>query len=259
MPYLELNHAAVEYEQAGTGADVLLLHSLLTEMSVFDAIWPQLTRAFRVTRVNLPGYGRSMPRALHGVADYASHVAQVMDELQLPRTTCVFGNGFGAFVAVMLALRQGTRFGKLIVADVVAAFPEPARVPFRLMSQKVTESGMSAILDVAIGRMFPPGFAAAQPHEVALRKAALAQADAASFSRACQALAALDMSAELKIITNPTLVLCGALDQTTPPALARALAEGIPGARYAEIAGSGHCPMVEQPETLVEQLKAFAG
>jgi 3-oxoadipate enol-lactonase len=67
------------------------------------------------------------------------------------------------------------------------------------------------------------------------------------------------MSAELKIITNPTLVLCGALDQTTPPALARALAEGIPGARYAEIAGSGHCPMVEQPETLVEQLKAFAG
>ena len=259
MPYLELNNAAVEYEQAGSGTDVLLLHSLLTEMSVFDAIWPQLTRAFRVTRVNLPGYGRSMPRELQCVADYASHVAQVMDVLQLPRTTAVFGNGFGAFVAVMLALRHGPRFGKLIVADVVAAFPEPARVPFRVMSQKVTESGMSAILDAAIGRMFPPGFAAAQPSAVALRKEALVKVDAASFSRACQALATLDMSAELNTITNPTLVLCGALDQTTPPALARALAEGIPGARYTEIAGSGHCPMVEQPETLVAQLKAFAG
>jgi len=257
MPYLELNHAAVEYEQAGTGADILLLHSLLTEMSVFDAVWPQLTRAFRVTRVNLPGYGRSMPRALQSVADYAGHVAQVMDVLQLPRTTCVFGNGFGAFVAVMLGLRHGLRFGKLIVADVVAAFPEPARVPFRVMSQKVTESGMSAILDAAIGRMFPPAFAAAQPDEVARRKTALAQADAGSFSRACLALAALDVTAELNTITNPTLVLCGALDQTTPPALARTLADGIPRARYVEIPGSGHCPVVEQPEALVEHMSAF--
>lgn len=257
MPYLELNNAAVEYEQAGTGADVLLLHSLLTEMSVFDAVWPHLTQAFRVTRVNLPGYGRSMPRVLHSVADYASHVAQVMDALQLPRTTCVFGNGFGAFVAVMLALRHGPRFGKLAVADVVAAFPEPARVPFRVMSQKVTASGMSAILDAAIGRMFPPEFAAARPDEVAHRKAALAQADAGSFSRACLALAALDVTAALNTISNPTLVLCGALDQTTPPALARALAEGIPGARYADIPGSGHCPMVEQPEALMAHLRAF--
>jgi pimeloyl-ACP methyl ester carboxylesterase len=52
-------------------------------------------------------------------------------------------------------------------------------------------------------------------------------------------------------------VLCGALDQTTPPALARALAERIPGATYREIPGSGHCPMLEQPETLVEALEAF--
>jgi pimeloyl-ACP methyl ester carboxylesterase len=252
-----LNNAAVEYEQAGTGPDLLLLHSLLTEMSVFDAVWPQLTREFRVTRVNLPGYGRSMPRALHSVADYAGHVAQVMDALHLPRTTCVFGNGFGAFVAVMLALHHGPRFGKLIVADVVASFPEPARAPFRVMSQKATESGMNAILDAAIGRMFPPEFSAAQPDEVARRKAALAQADAASFSRACLALAALDVTAECHTISNPTLVLCGALDLTTPPALARALADGIPGARYAEIAGSGHCPMVEQPQAVVEHLLAL--
>ena len=53
-----------------------------------------------------------------------------------------------------------------------------------------------------------------------------------------------------KGIRNPTLVLCGALDQTTPPALARALAETIPGARYQEIADSGHCPMLEQPDLL---------
>jgi 3-oxoadipate enol-lactonase len=40
-------------------------------------------------------------------------------------------------------------------------------------------------------------------------------------------------------------------------ALARALAEGITGASYREIPGSGHCPMLEQPDTLVRFLAEF--
>jgi pimeloyl-ACP methyl ester carboxylesterase len=51
--------------------------------------------------------------------------------------------------------------------------------------------------------------------------------------------------------------MCGALDQTTPPALAKELAGKIPGARYEEIAGSGHCPMLEQPDALTRSILAF--
>jgi pimeloyl-ACP methyl ester carboxylesterase len=64
----------------------------------------------------------------------------------------------------------------------------------------------------------------------------------------------MDLSDKAKDIKNPTLVLCGALDLTTPPALARALAEKIAGARYEEIADSGHCPMLEQPDELIRRL-----
>jgi pimeloyl-ACP methyl ester carboxylesterase len=82
----------------------------------------------------------------------------------------------------------------------------------------------------------------------------LAKVDAQCFGRACLALASMDLTADLQKIRNRTLVLCGALDQTTPPALARALAEKIPDARYEEIADSGHCPMLEQPEELIRRL-----
>jgi len=257
MAYTEISGACVEYEQSGTGPHLLMLHSLLTDMSVFERMLPAVNQQFRVTRVNLPGYGRSMPRVLSSVADYADHVAAIFDPLKLPPETHVFGNGFGAFVALLLALRHGRRFNRLILADAVAAFPEPARVPFRMMSEKVTTSGMSAVLDAAIGRMFPPAFSAAHPDEVALRKAALARVDAGSFSRSCLALAALDTTSELHKITNPTLIMCGALDLTTPPALAEALAQGISGARYQEIAHSGHCPMVEQPAQLIAYIEDF--
>jgi pimeloyl-ACP methyl ester carboxylesterase len=36
------------------------------------------------------------------------------------------------------------------------------------------------------------------------------------------------------------------------------LAQRIPGARYEEIAESGHCPMLEQPADLAGKILAFA-
>jgi 3-oxoadipate enol-lactonase len=257
MSSVTANGLAVEYQQQGTGPDLLLVHSLLTDLGVFERVLPRLADGRRVTRLNLPGFGASAPGAFESVADFAGHVAAAMDALGLPTDCDVFGNGFGAFVTLELACRHGARFGRLVVADVLAAFPEPARAPFRAMAEGVRAKGMRAVLDTAIGRMFPPEFQRAHPDVIARRREALAKVDAEAFARACLALAALDLTPRLATIAKPVLVLCGELDQTTPPRLARSLAEKIRGAAYREIAGSGHCPMLEQPEALVEMMQAF--
>jgi len=257
MATIDVNGAAVEYREDGRGPDLLLLHSLLTEMSVFERIVPALARSRRITRLNLPGFGASDPVALGSVGDHADHVARAMHALSLPPTTDIFGNGFGAFVALEFAIRHGERMRRLIVADTAPAFPEAAKAPFRGMAEKVRAAGVAAILDTAIGRMFPAAFQATHPEIVAERKAALAPTDADCFARACLALAALDLTPHLPNIRNPTLVMCGALDQTTPPALGREVARAIAGAVYREIEGSGHCPMVEQPDALVSMIESF--
>lgn len=254
MPLIEVRGKNVEYTQSGSGRDLVMLHSLLTDLTVFERVLPVLNKSRRVTCLNLPGFGASAPVALDSVADWADHVAATLDALQLPAKTDLFGNGFGAFVALMVAIRHGARLGNLMVADVVPAFPEPARAPFRGMAAKVRETGMQAVLDTAIGRMFPPAFQQAAPAVVAHRKERLALVDPDCFARACLGLAHLDLRAQLPAIRNRTLVMCGALDQTTPPALAREVAQAIPGAVYFEIEGSGHCPMLEQPGNLAEEL-----
>jgi len=254
---MEKDGLKVEFHQSGRGPDLLLLHSLLTELTVFARVLPAIEARHRVTRINLPGFGASASVVLDTVAAHADHVARVMDALDMPRSTDVFGNGFGAFVALELALRHGARMGRLLVADTLAAFPEPARIPFRGMAQRVRAGGMAAVLDTAIARMFPPEFAAANPGVIEERKRALAAVEPQCFARACLALAELDLSSKVADIRNATFVLCGALDRTTPPALARSLAGHIPGARYEEIAGSGHCPMLEQPEALVRLMSGF--
>lgn len=258
MPLVQVRGHDVEYTQTGHGSDLLLLHSLLTDATVFEHVIPALSRSRRVTCVNLPGFGASAAVALDSVAQYADHVAATMDALRLPATTDLFGNGFGAFVALQIAIRHGKRIGNLMVADVVAAFPEPARAPFRMMAAKVREGGMHPVLETAIGRMFPPAFQASAPEIVAWRKQRLGTVNAECFARACLGLAELDLRALLPTIGNRTLVMCGSLDLTTPPALAREVADAIPGATYVEIEGSGHCPMLEQPAALAAAMEKFA-
>lgn len=57
-----------------------------------------------------------------------------------------------------------------------------------------------------------------------------------------------DLGPELGAIKAPTLVLKGPLDRYTPVAWSREIAELIPGARYLEIAGTGHCSHISMPE-----------
>ena len=256
MPTITINGADIDVVQTGAGRDLVLLHSLLADRTAFDRVVPALANKRRVTLVNLPGYGAS---AAHGasVEDYADHIAKLFYALKLPQQTDVLGNGLGGFIAVSLACRHGATFDRLIVADSLATFPPAGKEPLRLMAERVKQQGMTAVLDAAINRMFPPAFAAAHPDIVDERKAALAKADPACFSRACLALAEVDFTPLLAGIRNPVFVMVGALDGATPAPLARELANGIPGAKFLEIPECGHCPQIEKSEIFVNAVEQF--
>lgn len=257
MTIVTVNGADLDIVQIGSGRDLVLLHSLLTDRSAFDRVVPALSKSRRLTLVNLPGYGASSPAGA-AVEDYADRIAAMLAAMRLPPQTDVLGNGFGGFVSIALAARHGAKFDRLIVADALATFPEPAKQPLRNLAAKVAQEGMAGALDVAIRRMFPEAFIAANPQIVAERKRVLErEADPACFQQACVALARLDFTPVLGKLRNPALVMVGALDQTTPPVLARELAAKIAGARFLEIAGCGHCPQIERPEAFVEAVNAF--
>ena len=248
----------VDVVQAGAGRSLLLLHSLLAERSSFDRILPELISRYRVTVPNLPGYGASGALAPPvSIEDYADWVAEMSAVLQLPPDTAVLGNGLGGFVAVALAARHGSSFGPLIVADALPGFPAEGKAPLRALAARVGEQGMAGALDIAIRRMFPERYIASHPAVIEERKRALATADPTAFGRACLALAELDLAPRLATIANRTLVIVGAEDRTTPPAIARELADAIPAARYMEIPDCGHCPQLEKPQELAALVNRF--
>lgn len=251
------SHAAgLDVESVGAGPDLVLLHSLLADRSAFDRVRPELAKSHRLHLVNLPGYGKSRPAGAT-IEAYADHVAAALAALKIGSGAALLGNGFGGFIALALAIRHGAGFGALIIVDSLATFPAPAREPFRIMAGKVRAEGMGAVLDAALRRMFPEAFIAAHPEIVAERKRNLAQADAECFARACLALARVDFRPQLGKIRNRALVMSGALDQTTPTALARELAGAIPRAAFREIPGCGHCPQIEKPAEFIAAVRGF--
>ena len=244
----------LEVESTGKGPELVLLHSLLSDRGAFDRVKDALAASFRLHLVSLPGYGASASNGESSIEEYADRISR---EEVFSRKPFLLGNGFGGFVALGIAIRDPGKVARLVAAPALAGFPPPAKEPFRVMAAKVREGGMQAVLEAAIQRMFPPAFIAAHPEIAAERKRALAQADPKAFARACIALSNLDFSSLLKKISCKTLVMVGALDQTTPPALARELAGGIAGAQFQELAGCGHCPQIERPAEFVAALRGF--
>jgi 3-oxoadipate enol-lactonase len=248
----------LDVEITGEGRDLVLLHSLLSDRGSFEPLAERIGGERRLILVSLPGFGKSLP-AGPALGDYADAVARAFDDLALPPEADVLGNGLGGFVALKLASRHGHRFARMVLVGSAIAFPEAGRATFRALAEKVEREGMAAVAGAAMRRMFPEPFIAAHPEVVALREAAFQRIDPNVFAAACRALAALDLGDELAHIKNPTLIVVGAEDQATPPALGRALADRLADARVILLPGLGHCPHIQDPDAFVAAIASFLG
>lgn len=241
----------------GRGPDLVVLHSLLTDYAAFAGVMPRLAERHRVTLLNLPGFHGSA--SVGGTpAAYVAWLGEAFDAFEIADGATLLGNGFGGTVALGLALDQPRRAGRLILCDVAAGFPEEGRQAFRVMAGKVAQAGMGAIAEIAARRVYHDAYIAAHPDAVADRRAVLLRVEPTAFQAACAVLTGIDLLPRCAGLKVPTHVICGDLDQATPPALNRAIAERVPGATLRTIPGCGHCPPLEAPDAFLQAVAEAA-
>ncbi len=256
MSVIKAGSGHVNVIQEGQGRDLILLPTLLADISVYDTVMPHLSKYRRVTRINFPGFGGST-QVGPKIKDYADRVVATLDAMNITSDADLLGNGFGGFVAGNLAIDQTSRIDRLVLVDTGAAFPEEAKAPLRSLAKNVRSNGMGVVLDTAIKRMFPESFIHERPDIIEDRKNRLATADPELFARAASALECLENSDNLNKIKNQTLVVVGLADMTTPPALAYILLNGIKGSNLIELPGIGHCPQLQDPDAFLNAVCPF--
>lgn len=252
MASVELHHVL---QGPADGAVVVLSGSLGTELALWEAQVDRLGSRFRVLRYDLRGHGGSpAPAGPYSIAELAGDVLALLDLLEVERAS-LCGISIGGMISIWIAAHAPERVQRLAVCcssayiDPEGAYRERARV--------VREQGVGAIADAVLSRWVSPGFAEREPTVVEGLRARLLRTPPEGYAGCCEALAAMDLRAELGSISCPTLVISGADDPATPPEQGRLIAAGVPGARFEVVADAMHLANIEQPEAVGELIVGF--
>jgi 3-oxoadipate enol-lactonase/4-carboxymuconolactone decarboxylase len=232
---------------------LLLVHSLGTDLHVWDAQVDGLARGFRIVRFDLRGHGLTeLSPAPYTIDDLADDALAVLDACGIT-VAHVGGVSIGGMIAQAIAARAPARVTSLILCDTALALPPPEM--WRARAQAVRAEGVTAIAEATLGRWVTPAYLAS-PAGRGLRSTLL-RTPREGYAAAAEVLAAADLSAQTRQLRVPALVIVGELDPSTPVAAAEALRDAIPGARLAVIPGAAHLPLVEQPDAVTAAIRGF--
>jgi 3-oxoadipate enol-lactonase/4-carboxymuconolactone decarboxylase len=256
---VSINGVELAYDLTGpAGAPVVAFsNSLGSAIDMWDAIVPTLAGRYRCLRYDTRGHGRSgTSGAAVTIDDLAGDLLGLMDAIGVERAHIV-GLSLGGMTGQALASRHPERVASLTLIATAAHLPP---VDFwETRARTVRAEGPGAVVDTIVPRWFTPAFREHSPEAVAKVRKSFMLIDREGYARCCEAIGAMDMRERLAQINAPTLVMVGANDPVTTPAMAEALRAGIPNAELVVIPSCAHLASVERPDIVAAYLTAFIG
>ncbi len=119
MPRIRANDLSFHYQQTGEGPDVLLIHGVTGDLSVWllSRTMEILGRSFRTTAYDLRGHGYSdVPPSGYTSADQAGDTIAIMDAMGIDRAMLV-GHSFGGVIATHAAALYPDRIEAVVLSD----------------------------------------------------------------------------------------------------------------------------------------------
>jgi pimeloyl-ACP methyl ester carboxylesterase len=250
----------VEYDDAGAGRPLVLLHAFPLSRAMWRPQLGELASDGRVIAPDLRGFGGTSPFAgPPAVEQMADDVAALLDALEVREPVVVCGLSMGGYVALAFVRRHAARVAGLVLADTRAEADSPEGKANR--DRLIAFARAHPSRDV-IGQMLPKllGETTRTRHPEVVEEVR-GVGSAQTPEGISGGLAAMrdrpDATPLLGQVAVPALVVVGAEDVLTPPALAQALAAGLPDGRLAVVEGAGHLSSLEQPEAFNAAVRSF--
>jgi 3-oxoadipate enol-lactonase len=244
---------AYRVDGPSTAPAIVLLNSLGTTHGMWEWQLPAL-RDWRVVRYEHSGHGESELRAgIVSMEALGDDLMALMDHVGVERAV-LCGCSMGGLLALRAAATQPDRVLGVVLANTGARVGTFEGWNARISA--VRDGGMAAIRDGVVRRFLSDGFRGAHPEVVANIEAMLDGVDPHGYASVCEALRDADFRPLVPLVRVPTLVVAGAFDESTPPALGEALHAGIEGSRL-EVLPTAHLSMVELPGAFNAVLLGF--
>jgi 3-oxoadipate enol-lactonase / 4-carboxymuconolactone decarboxylase len=235
----------------GDGELLLLGPSLGTSAkTLWSAAAERLTQRAHVVGWDLPGHGRSPAAEAFGIPELAAGVLALADDIAPGTTFHYGGDSIGGAVGLQLLLDAPGRLASATLLCTGAVIGTPEDWAARAATTRAF--GTRALVDLAAQRWFAAGFTDRRPDDASALLNALRDTDDESYARACEALAAFDVTDRLSEITTPTLAIAGAEDIATPPDGLARIASSVKDGRLVVLDGVAHLAPAESPQRVAE-------
>jgi len=252
------------FTDRGQGPVIVLVHGQSANFTAWEYAARLLAADHRVINIDLPGHGLTGP-------DPATHyslqgLAASLDALVTTLGVDHFalaGNSLGGGVAEEYALAHPQKLTALVLVDPLGA-PMLGPIPVAFALQTIPVVGplvhwftpqwmVRPVLATTFGDPSRLTDAQSEAFYELLLRAGNRDAQYMTLLGAMEAT----LPARISAITTPTLLLWGDRDTWISPARAAWFADHVPGIGVRMLAGLGHQPMMEDPQTVVAAMEAF--
>jgi len=256
MPEVEHAGARIWYAVRGPagGPALLLSNSLGTSFDMWGHQLGALISRFRVVLYDIRGhFGAEPPAGPYSLDTLGGDVIAVLNHAGIERAHVV-GLSLGGLTAQWLGIHAPERVGRLVLANTGAQLGTAELWNERI--ETVESSGLAAISAQILARWFSPSFREREPQTVVMFRAMLEGCHPRGYAGCCAAIRDADLRDRITAIAAPTLVIVGAADVATRPALGELLRDRIPGARLVGL-DAAHLSNVEQAEAFTDAVISF--
>ncbi len=262
MQKIHVNGTELAYVERGRGLEtVVFSHSFLVDHRHFEAQIEALSDRYRIIAFDHREHGQSaLTGGDYSMDDLVADAAALIEGLDA--APCHFvGLSTGGFVGLRLALRSAHLLRSLVLMD-TSAEREPAlkRIKYEAMFQALRVFGFGPLMGIVMSLMFSPVSLGdpARRDEMVLWRERMRANDPRAIIRFGRAIFERDdLMRDLHRILTPTLVIVGEDDRPQPPARARRIADGIPGAELVIIPDAGHLSTLDAPQAVNDALTRF--
>ena len=115
--YVDVKGTKLRYIASGQGPALVLLHTLRTQLDMFQKVIPDLAKRFRIYAMDYPGHGYSdIPEATYSSEFFVTRVARFLDQLDI-RDAVIVGESIGGSIALLLAARHNLRVRAVVAIN----------------------------------------------------------------------------------------------------------------------------------------------
>jgi len=238
----------LSFEGDSESAPVILIHGA----GGTHLHWPAQIRRLpgnRVYALDLPGHGKSEGRGNQTIKSYCDSIIRWMEHIHIFRGVIV-GHSMGGAIAIYMALNHPEHVVALGLVGSGARLRVAPVILENSSSPTTFPIAVKAIMDRAFSPHTDPRLKDLAAQKMETTRPSVLHGD-------FQACNDFDMMECIKKIRVPTLIICGKDDQLTPVRYSQYLADQIPKAQPRIIPEAGHMVMLEQPQTVANELSSF--